>query len=217
MLDAGTGVSNLSLVSDVLARHDHLSVILSHYHLDHTVGLMYLKRFCADKRLDVYGPGRPVYRRTTEQIVSSLLDRDIYSSGPYGFAREVHYHDYGGRDFSCGSCRIGVCAQDHSSPSFLLRLQDKVLYCTDTTLDAERVALFAPARLLLHECWQADDADPRHSSIQALSTRLPAHLFDRILLIHHNPAWSADDMERVARAAAGFGAELAADGMCVEL
>ena len=62
MLDAGTGVANLELVPEVLQRYDRLSVLLSHYHVDHLVGLMYLKRFAADKRVDVYGPGKPVYK-----------------------------------------------------------------------------------------------------------------------------------------------------------
>ncbi|MBR2682767.1 MAG: MBL fold metallo-hydrolase, partial [Atopobiaceae bacterium] len=41
MLDAGTGVANLELVPEVLRRHDRVSVLLSHYHVDHLVGLMY--------------------------------------------------------------------------------------------------------------------------------------------------------------------------------
>ena len=35
MLDAGTGVANLGLAAKALQRHDRLSILLSHYHLDH--------------------------------------------------------------------------------------------------------------------------------------------------------------------------------------
>ena len=115
MLDAGTGVANLCLAAEALRRHEHLSVVLSHYHLDHLVGLMYLKRFAADKRVDVYGPGRPVYPRTTGEYVADVLQDAVYSSGPFGFAREVRYHDYGGDDFFLGDLHVEVQAQSHSA------------------------------------------------------------------------------------------------------
>ena len=89
MLDAGTGVSNLYRYTDVLSRYDRLSILLSHYHLDHMAGLMYLKRFCRDLALDIYGPGKPVYPKTTEQYLSDFLQSAIYSSGPFGLARTV--------------------------------------------------------------------------------------------------------------------------------
>ncbi len=130
MLDAGTGVANLDLAAEVLARHDRLSVLLSHYHLDHVVGLMYLKRFAAGKRVDVYGPGRPVYPKTTEEYAGDLLQSALYSSGSSGFAREVRYHDYGGRDFDVCGLPVAVRPQIHSSPSFELRVGDLVTYAT---------------------------------------------------------------------------------------
>jgi ribonuclease BN (tRNA processing enzyme) len=51
LLDAGTGVANLALCTNVLGRHERLHVLLSHYHLDHMAGLMYLKRFTANPSL----------------------------------------------------------------------------------------------------------------------------------------------------------------------
>ena len=154
MLDAGTGVANLDLAAEVLARHDCLSVLLSHYHLDHVVGLMYLKRFAAGKRVDVYGPGRPVYPKTTEEYAGDLLQSARDSSGSSGFAREVRYHDYGGRDFDVCGLPVAVRPQIHSSPSFELRVGDLVTYATDTSFDPAAWKDCVHSRLLLHECWQ---------------------------------------------------------------
>ena len=190
LLDAGTGVANLAWCSDVLRRHDHVSVLLSHYHLDHVAGLMYLKRFVANKRVDVYGPGKPVYKKATETYLSEVLQQVVYGSGHKGFAREVCYHDYGGQDFAVGNVRVGVRGQHHSAPSFELRLDDALVYATDTNFDAAAWREVAPAQLLLHECWQINDDDPRHTSADALVAGLPSDAFDRILLIHQNPAWS---------------------------
>lgn len=217
MLDAGTGVANLELVSDVLQRHDRLSILLSHYHLDHVMGLMYLKRFTENKCVDVYGPGRPVYPKTTEEYVGDLLQNALYSGGPRGFAREVHYHDYGGQDFCVGGLSVAVRAQDHSAPSFELRVGDLVTYATDTSFDHTTWEDCAPSRLLLHECWQVGSGDARHSSVEALAAGLPRERFGRVLLIHHNPSWDADERAEVELIAADSGMELAHDGMVVEL
>ena len=217
MLDAGTGVANLELVTEVLERHDRLSVLLSHYHLDHLVGLMYLKRFVADKRVDVYGPGKPVYPQTTEEYAGAMLQGALYSSGPHGFAQEVHYHDYGGQDFRVSDLRVAVRAQSHSAPSFELRLEDLVTYATDTSFVAATWEDCPPSRLLLHECWQSDAGDPRHTSVEALAMGLPRERFGRVLLVHHNPSWSARERAEIERVAADHGIELAHDGMVIPL
>ena len=217
LLDAGTGVANLSLVPEVLARHDQLHVLLSHYHLDHVVGLMYLKRFCAGMRVDVYGPGRPVYAHTTEECMRGVLQPSVYSSGAYGFAREVRYHDYGGRVFSVGGVQVGVRPQQHSAPSFELRLDDVLVYATDTCFNVASWQDVKPAQVLLHECWQIENDDPRHTSARALADGLPRDRFEHVLLIHHNPAWSEDERAEVARIAAAAGIELAADGQHIAL
>lgn len=217
MLDAGTGVANLELVSEVLERHDHLSVLLSHYHLDHLVGLMYLKRFMADKSVDVYGPGKPVYPKTTKEYARDLLQSAIYSSGAFGFAREVRYHDYGGQDYCVGGLHVAVREQSHSSPSFELRLGNLVTYATDTSFDAAAWEDYPPTELLLHECWQSGAGDPRHTSVEALAAGLPREAFGRVLLIHHNPSWDARERAEIERAAARHGMELARDGMTVTM
>lgn len=217
MLDAGTGTSNLAMVKEVLARHDRMHVLLSHYHLDHTVGLMYLKRFCANKRVDVWGPGVPAYPRRTESYVRDLLQDAAYSSGPTGFAREVAYHDYGGEDFEVGGIPVRVRPQRHSSPSFELRVGDLVTYATDTSFDPAAWRDSPQSHLLLHECWQLSDGDARHTSLEALAKGLPRDRFRKIVLVHQNPAWSADERYAVSGLAAANGMSLAHDGMHLEL
>ena len=217
MLDAGTGVANLSLVPEVLARHERLHVLLSHYHLDHIVGLMYLKRFCAGMCVDVYGPGKPVYEHSTEKCLSEVLQPSVYSSGAFGFAREVRYHDYGGQDFCVGGVRVAVRPQQHSAPSFELRLDDALVYATDTCFDAADWQDVKPAQVLLHECWQIEQDDPRHTSVRALVQGLPRERFERVLLVHHNPAWGDCERAEVATIARAGSIELARDGMVVSL
>lgn len=217
MLDAGTGVANLAAFAGVLECHDRLSIVLSHYHLDHVSGLMYLKRFVANKQVDVYGPGRPVYPRTTESYLRDLLQTTFYSSGPTGFAQNVRFFDYGGEDFAVGEVTIHVRPQYHSASSFELRLDDVLTYATDTRFDAQDWAGYPTTKVLLHECWQLTEEDARHSSVSALVTGIPHDVFDRVALIHQNPAWDEREREQVTEVAAMRGFELATDGMHIPL
>lgn len=217
MLDAGTGVSNLYLCADVLSRYDHLSIILSHYHLDHLAGLMYLKRFAHSLDLAIYGPGKPVYPKSTENYLSDFLQPAIYSSGPYGFARSVRYFDYGGTDFDVGTTHVGVTPQVHSAPSFRLRLGSRLIYATDTAFDADAWTDVEGAQVLLHECWQLSAGDPRHTCAEDLVRGLPLASFGRTLLIHHNPSWTHEDRRSLAACAAAANIGLAEDGMCIAL
>jgi len=73
MFDAGTGVSNLKHYAEVMGRYDTISIVLSHYHLDHVVGLIYLLPFIKGKKLNIYGPGKPVYEKSTEEYLNDLL------------------------------------------------------------------------------------------------------------------------------------------------
>ena len=78
MLDLGTGVSNLSKYKSILDEYDELTVILSHYHLDHTIGIIYLLPYLKDKKLVIYGPGKPYYSMSTEEYLSALLRTEFF-------------------------------------------------------------------------------------------------------------------------------------------
>lgn len=217
MLDAGTGVANLAQHTDVLARHERLNIILTHYHLDHTVGLMYLKRFCSDMEVDVFGPGAPHYPKSCRDYAQDLLQQAFYSSGPHGFARDVTFQDYGDNDFLVGGVCVHPTLQKHSAPSFRLRLNDLVVLATDTTFDASAWKEERTVKLLLHECWQREATDPRHSSAEALASGLPRNRFDHVLWLHQNPAWDATERMAIARTAASCSCTLASDDTAVNL
>ena len=88
---------------------------------------------------------------------------------------------------------------------------------TDTSFDPASWVDFPPSRLLLHECWQLNAGDPRHTSAEALAEGVPRERFGRVLLVHLNPSWDAAEREEVERVAARHGIELARDGMVMAL
>ena len=66
LLDAGSGVGRLGEepVARLLEGFDHLDVALTHYHLDHVVGLSYLPGVWRDKSVRLVGPAPHPARRS---------------------------------------------------------------------------------------------------------------------------------------------------------
>lgn len=140
MLDAGTGATNLSKCQDILQRYDKLSVILSHFHLDHIIGLIYLVPFLRGRELHIYGPGKLAYGQATEEILNDLMRHPYFVRIPRELCGSVHIHDYGCGGFLIGDVPIGVAPQTHSDPSFRITIDDRLVYATDTGFDPNLLA-----------------------------------------------------------------------------
>lgn len=217
LLDAGTGVSNLRHYTHILDRYDALHVLLSHYHLDHTVGLIYLDPYVRSKRLRIYGPGKMAYGSSTDTYLRELLRKEFFSRGIDRFSDDVECIDFPGPEFRIGPTRITVAQQKHSAPSFRIGLDDQLLYATDTAFEKEAWGNIR-AQVLLHECWEHEHSgSDRHTSVQQLKQELPPEHFGQIFLIHHNPFWTEEDWAQIRADIAGTNIEIATDGVCLTL
>ena len=58
LVDAGTGVSHLVTQPPLLEGVNELAVVLTHFHLDHLVGLSYLPSLSPRRPISIYGPGQ---------------------------------------------------------------------------------------------------------------------------------------------------------------
>lgn len=214
MLDAGTGVSNIKKYKDVLNKYDTLHIVLSHYHLDHIIGLSYLLPYVEDKKVIIYGPGRPVYSRSTEEILNDFFQPDYFSRTLNKLAHNVTCRDYCQESkFFIGEIAISISPQKHSSPSFSIQLDDELLYMTDTEFDANRFKNFPAVNLLLHECWQLSSGGitAKHSSLESIIKKLTLNSFNKVLLIHQNPMWSRGEIDEILYRIDGTNISLAND------
>jgi glyoxylase-like metal-dependent hydrolase (beta-lactamase superfamily II) len=107
LLDAGTGVARLQepKIADLLRPYHCLNVILSHYHLDHIVGLPYLSGVWKQGMVRIYAPGRPFVEvdpvQTLKQFLAppyfpvSLEDFPIPIDCPVTDPSKVGFHPFG--------------------------------------------------------------------------------------------------------------------------
>ena len=197
MLDAGTGVSNLKWYQNVWEKYDSFSIILSHFHLDHLIGLIYLPPFLKGKTMKIYGPGRPAYGKTTEEYLSEMFQTAFFPTPIQELADKVEIYDYSAGDFIIGEVSVKVREQKHTSPSFQICIDDTLVYATDVCFEKETWNHEQKAKVLLHECCEIEVEDPTHTTLTNLLSGINPDQFEQIYLIHHNPEWSKQDWEVV--------------------
>ena len=197
MLDTGTGVSNLKKYAEVWDKYDSISIILSHFHLDHLIGLIYLPPFLEGKTMKIYGPGKPAYGKTTEEYLTELFQMAFFPTSIQELADQVEIYDYSSGDFMIGDVKIQICEQKHTSPSYQICVDETLVYATDVCFEKETWNHSLKAKVLLHECCKIDEYDPAHTTLKSLMEGIGPKQFEQIYLIHHNPEWSEEDWGRV--------------------
>lgn len=192
ILDAGTGLAYLQRYKDILDRYDEINLILSHYHLDHVIGLTYISSLFKDKVLNIYAPGKSVYGERAECILKRLLEVNFSARPLKKLAKEVHVIDYNS-NFNIGKDKVEITAQDHTAPSFEIKVGD-IIYATDTKLKKP----LKSAKFLLHECWNADkNKYSEHTSLEEIIETIDLENYVNVYLIHQNPDWTNEEIEEI--------------------
>ena len=202
IIDAGTGIATLVEHPELLEGVRQVDILLTHFHLDHVIGLAYLPGLALDARPRLFGPGSELYGRPTEEILGRLI-------GPPLFGAEVS-------DLldSCGELREGTQQLDgfaitcraqrrHPDPTLAIRLGDELAYCTDTAVDEGNVEFARGTRVLAHEAWCTEEAPADkagHSSAREAATIALRAGVRSLVLIHVNPLGDPAALEREAAA-----------------
>src|ERR1700744_5662954 len=89
VLDAGTGLGALHISPCLLDGVETVTVLLSHFHLDHVMGLGFISaRALGGRELTIAGPGSLSYGRPTRSIVEGqLLASPFQTASPVASAR----------------------------------------------------------------------------------------------------------------------------------
>jgi ribonuclease BN (tRNA processing enzyme)/CTP:molybdopterin cytidylyltransferase MocA len=210
VIDAGTGVSRLVENPRLLAGVDSLDVVLTHFHLDHVVGIAYLPALDLPEPPRLHGPGDWLYGRSTQAILERLVGPPLFALPLSRLSSQVS--EIRPEGLSVGPFSLVARVQErHDDPTLALRLDDTLTYCTDTAYDAENAEFAAGSRVLLHEAWcssAAPSEQASHSSA-ADAARIAAQAgVEDLVLIHirpgaHEPALLDDARRRFSRSTVG--------------
>jgi ribonuclease BN (tRNA processing enzyme) len=212
LIDAGTGVRRLLQETELLEGVDELDIVLTHFHLDHVVGLTYIPALGLPRPPVVWAPGELAYETPSASVLGTIIGTPFFGAELDDVAADVKEL---APEIEIGPVRLRVRLQPrHSHPTVALRVADELTYCTDTAYDPANSSFAAGSRVLLHEAWHAADTttDTGHTAAGDAGRLASEAGVGSLVLIHVDPLLRSDDeLERLARerfAAARVGSDL---------
>ena len=226
LLDAGTGVARLleEPILDLLEGFGSLEVVLTHYHLDHVVGLSYLPGVWPTRSVRIHAPGPPLVDTDPAEALCRLIHPPLFPVPLPEFPMSVELERLTGESAVIGGVDVRLRRQEHPGGSVGLRLGDAMAYVTDTVADRASAQLAAGVDLLLHEVWFESGgraAATGHSGPDEVARIAVEAGVRRLMPVHHHPRSSPADLERLAeelaRLAPGIEVVLPVEGRVYEV
>jgi ribonuclease BN (tRNA processing enzyme) len=216
LLDAGTGLRRLLTEPELIKGAATLDIVLTHFHLDHVVGLGYTPAL--HLLPTIWAPGRWLFGRDSAGILAPLRNEPLspFSAEELGAVRELA----AGKQQIAGFTVTTRRQDKHWGPTAGLRVEDELALITDTAYDKGSIDFAAGAAHLLHEAWSTtNDASPNvaHSTAAEAARVAAAAKVRRLTLIHLNPRLTdenalRDDARRHMR-----NSNVGEDGLLLEL
>ncbi len=219
LLDAGTGFRRLVTEPGLVDGVERLAVVLTHFHLDHTVGLAGLPGLAAIPTREVWAPGRLVAGVPGEELVHRLLGPPFLAGSreDVGARMATRIHELEG-DAEIGPFRVETRVQPrHNGPTLALKVNAELAYCTDTAYDEANIDFARGARALLHEVFHPVDEtdDPFHSAAGEAGRVASAAGVEHLVIVHVSP-FQRDEEALLGFARARFAAsDVGSDGLVV--
>jgi ribonuclease BN (tRNA processing enzyme) len=217
VLDAGTGLGALHINPSLLDGVEAVTVVLSHFHLDHVTGLGFISaRGLGGRELTIAGPGSRYYGRPTRSIAEDqLLASPLQTASPVTSAR---WAELGWDTLSFAGHEVATWEQTrHPLPSAGFRVGDRFAYCTDTEFDPQTIRRAAGVTTLLHEAWEPVDAEHGHTSGDEVGAIAAEAGVSRLVITHHHPLPGVPERTAAAAQARFPAAVSAADGAVLAL
>ena len=197
VVDAGTGFRRLVSEPDLVAGARRISVVLTHFHIDHLMGLPFLYDLDDVPEREIWAAALALESIPADALVHRLVDTPFMPPGA-GLPAEV-------RELDPAAVEIGPFTLDvriqrkHPNPTLALRVNGELAVCTDTEYDQENVAFARGARVLCHDAFYVSGQQPNHTGAQD-AARLAAEAgVERLVLMHLNPRVDEEALLAAAR------------------
>lgn len=238
IFDAGTGIVRFEETYGEVAlkKYKKIIILLSHYHLDHVIGLTFLSRFFHGKTVHIGAPGKSIYEMTVVDILTQLIGSPFYGKTLTEFPVSLHFHDLGRGTTTIEGIEIECILQEHSDPSLGFKINGMVSYITDTCISDATADFVRGSKLLLHEAWfdthdyitlmQESKSSPdarlslrSHSHVNRVAEVAERASIGQLVLIHLNPTYDEHRLEQMEYVAKGIfkNSRLAVDGQTINI
>jgi phosphoribosyl 1,2-cyclic phosphodiesterase len=220
VLDAGTGIRLLGIELARMPRRP-IHLLLTHLHLDHLEGLgFFVPLWEPGLELHVWGPPSPV--DSLKERIARYLSPPLFPVQVSEVPSNLIFHNLPDEDFALGSARIRAEPVSHRGPTVGIRIEElgkTLVYIPDhepylgagpAGVEPEWLSGFAlaeGANVLMHDAQYFEHEYPNHvgwghSSVEHAVAFGRACEVERLLLFHHDPMHS-DDQLRALEVRAG--------------
>lgn len=205
-LDAGSGLLHAPDIGDL-----PVSLLITHSHLDHIVGIPLSPLFLSGKKVDLYLRTRDGL--SAHEQISKLMNPPLWPVGTEAYPSEIVFHDPE-FPFALGDIKVSGMEANHPGGSTIYRLEHNgrsLVYATDHEHNEEKqkeLAEFAKdADLLLYDAQYTEEEYPKmkgygHSTVAEGMRVFRESGAKRIMFVHHDPRHT-DEMLRSMEKAAG--------------
>ena len=220
-LDAGSGLLHAPDTGD-----KQISMLITHPHMDHIVGIPLSSLFLSGKKLDVYLKTRNGLN--AQEQLSKLMGPPLWPVGLDVYPTKAVFHDPE-FPFMLGNIKVSGMEACHPGGSTIYRLDcegKSVVYATDHEHNGEKqneLAGFAKdADLLLYDAQYTEDEYRRmkgygHSTVAEGLRVFRVSGAGRICFIHHDPHHTDEMLHAMERELNIPGASFARAGDIIEL
>ena len=212
IMDMGTGIKNLGQY--IVSNPDlpsKINIFLSHYHLDHIIGLPMFAPLFSDKyQINLYGKKEDI---ELKEIINKMLNPIFWPVSINDFKAELNFHTIDNSEIKLSES-ITIKTQIHHHPhgalSYKILSNDKIIsYVTDceyiTGNPSEKLiqfsnnsdllihdAHFTPEDLINHKGWG-------HSSWKQAIIMAQKSNSKQLALFHHSPEYTDKQIESIER------------------
>jgi ribonuclease BN (tRNA processing enzyme) len=194
VLDAGTGLRRLVTDPSLLDGVERLSVVLTHFHLDHVCGLAAAPAL-SEREVEIRAPARLLGHGSALSLVERLLGPPFLAGTSERLrswlpdVRELEATQ------SIGPFEVATRVQpQHPGSSVAIRVGNMLALCTDTAYDPENVPFASGVRVLLHEAFHRGEQtdDPTHAAAGEAARVAAAAEAEQLVLVHVKPTETDD-------------------------
>jgi len=190
IFDAGNGFYK---IDKYIKNKKPIYLFLSHYHLDHIIGLHTLAKFVFKQGMDIYGP--PGLKKLFQGVINVPYTIPIAH-----LKMRIGLHEITGPSLPAG---IIYKPLKHSVPCYGYRLYSEgktIAFCTDTGVCGNLLHLAKDADLLISECslkkGQKNDAWP-HLNPESASRVAKEAKAKKLALVHFDAGLYLDSNDRM--------------------
>ena len=204
-LDAGNGI-----VSAKTELNTRITILLTHMHLDHIIGLPFFVALSQkNRRVDIYAKSRAGLN--VNEALDQLISPPLWPLKVGQYPANVNFHELAQKNFSIGSVAVDTMEGTHPLGSTIYRLTHRsksIVYATDfehTPESCEALARFADGcDLLLYDAQYTEEEYEKyrgfgHSTAQmGFEIGIKANA-KKILFVHHAPQRTDEELSAMEK------------------